>query len=115
MAQYDDLNVPRIALVGVISVIVTAVTALAVQVLFYAMAQRVDAAKAEASQYRRQIEFLGRQREQISTYGVDPDTGSVTIPVTAAFELLSSGVSPVESAPEGSDSENEPSGQEETS
>lgn len=115
MAQYDDLNVPRIALVGVISVIVTAVTALAVQVLFYAMAQRVDAAKAEASQYRRQIEFLERQREQISSYGVDPDTGNVTIPVTAAFEVLASGGGPGEEAPEVSDTEKQPSGEEETS
>lgn len=115
MAQYDDLNVPRIALVGVISVIVTAVTALAVQVLFYAMAARVDAAKAEASQFRRQIEFLERQREQIASYGVDPDTGNVTVPVTVAFEVLASGGVPGEETPGETDTEKQPSGDEETS
>lgn len=88
MAHYDDLNVSRIALVGVISVIVTAVTALAVQVLFYAMAERTDSAKAASAEYRRQHQFLNAQRMQISDYGVDPDTGQVTIPIEQAIELL---------------------------
>lgn len=91
MARYDDLNVSRIALVGVISVVVTAVTALAVQVLFYAMATRTDALKAEQSDYRRQREFLEAQRAAISDYGVDPDTGRVTIPVDQAIDRLLAG------------------------
>lgn len=88
MAQYDDLNVSRIAVVGVISVVVTAVTALAVQVLFYAMAERTDAAKAASSRYTRQQQFMEAQRVQLSDYGVDPDTGRVTIPVDEAIEML---------------------------
>ncbi len=89
MAQYDDLNVSRIAIVGVISVIVTAVTALAVQVMFYAMAERTDAAKSAASEYRRPQQVLEAQRAQLSEYGVDPATGSVTIPVDQAIQRLS--------------------------
>ena len=45
MAAYDDLNVSRIWTVGIISVIVTAVTALAVQVLYYALVQWQSEAK----------------------------------------------------------------------
>lgn len=88
MARYDDLNVSRIAVVGVISVVVTAVTALAVQVLFYAMALRTDAAKAASSRYERQQQFMEAQRVQLSDYGVDPDTGMVTIPVDEAIDRL---------------------------
>jgi hypothetical protein len=40
MAAYDDLDVKRIFVVGIASVVVTAVTALAVQVVYYTMAQQ---------------------------------------------------------------------------
>lgn len=91
MAQYDDMNVRRIATVGVISVIVVAVTALAVQVLYYAMAERTDRAKAAASEYRRQRVTLQQQTEEITSFGVDPQSGNVTIPVDAAVERLLAG------------------------
>ncbi len=88
MAQYDDLNGRRIATVGVISVIVTAVTALAVQVAFYAMASYTDAAKQAASDYRRQNNVLNEQARQVGSFGVDPATGNITIPVEDAMRTL---------------------------
>ena len=88
MARYDDLNVTRIAIVGVISIVVTAVTVLAVQVLFYAMAKRSDELKAQQSDYRRQNQFIADQQSEISQYGVDPQTGNVTIPIDRAIELV---------------------------
>lgn len=89
MASYDDLNVSRITTVGVISIVATAVTALAVQVMYYAMAERTDAIKLGESQYRRQNEFLAGQQTELSSFGVDPVTGSVTIPVEDAIKILS--------------------------
>ncbi len=88
MAQYDDLNVPRIATIGVISILVTAVTALAVQVLFYALADWQDSVKSMESDYTRENAVLAQQAEQISNYGVDPTTGRVTIPIDKAMELV---------------------------
>ncbi len=88
MAQYDDLNVPRIATVGVISIVVVAVTALAVQVMYYALAEWQDSAKSAQSEYRRENMVLAEQKEQISTYGVDEQTGRVTIPIDQAMELV---------------------------
>jgi len=88
MAQYDDLNVKRIALVGVISVVVTAVTALAVQVVFYAMASYNDTRKQAESDYRRQNKVLADQAAQIASVGVDPDTGNITIPVQEAMKMV---------------------------
>ncbi|MEM9643881.1 MAG: hypothetical protein AAF989_02710 [Planctomycetota bacterium] len=102
MAQYDDLNVRRIAVVGVLSIIITAVTALAVQVIFYSMASYNDAQKQADSNYRRQNDILSAQAEQVGSYAVDSDTANITIPVEEAMktmvaEIESSGAEPSDS------------------
>ena len=43
---------------------------------------------AEKSSYRRQNKILADQSKQISSYGVDPTTGNITIPVEKAMELI---------------------------
>ncbi len=88
MAAYDDLNVKRIFTVGIASIVVTAVTALAVQVLYYWLVQWQDSETKAASNYQRQNLILREQQEEISTYGVDPETGNIVIPIDKAIELL---------------------------
>lgn len=88
MAAYDDLNVRRIFTVGIISIVVTAVTALAVQVLYYSMVQWQQADTAAQSDYRRQNRILKEQTDQISSYDVDAETGNVTIPIEDAIQLM---------------------------
>ena len=81
MAAYDDLNGKRIATISVISILVTAVTVLAVQVLYFAMAGYVDDQKVRSANYGRQNRVLADQAEEISKYGVDAETGKITVPV----------------------------------
>jgi len=88
MAAYDDLNVKRIFLVGIASIVVTAVTALAVQVLYYSMAQWQESETQAASNYTRQNQILQQQRDEVSIYGVDKATGNIVIPVDKAIELM---------------------------
>jgi hypothetical protein len=88
MAAYDDLNVKRIFVVGVISVALTAFTGLAVQVFYYSLVQWQDAETAAASDYRRQNRILEEQKQEISNYGVDEATGNIIIPIEKAMELL---------------------------
>lgn len=88
MAAYDDLDVKRIFVVGISSVVVTAVTALAVQVLYYSLVQWQDAETAAESNYQRQNQILMEQTQQISNYGVDPETGKIVIPIDKAIELM---------------------------
>ena len=88
MAAYDDLNTKRIFNVGVASVVITAVTALAVQVVYYWMAQIQNAETSEASDYRRQNMILEEQAAEISNYGVDKLTGNIIIPVEKAMETM---------------------------
>ena len=108
MAAYDDLDVRKIFIVGIGSVVVTAVTALAVQVLYYSLAEWQNAETQKASDYRRQNTILADQTEQISTYGVDQETGFITIPIEEAIKLV------VEENSGGSSSSEEKSGSDET-
>jgi len=100
MAAYDDLNVRRIAVISVISILVTAVSVLAIQVLYFAMADAVDSRKMEASSYTRQNRVLAEQAEEVSRYDVDPETGKVVIPVTEAMQKMAD---EAEAAPEMND------------
>jgi uncharacterized protein YpmB len=88
MAAYDDLNVKRIFVVGIASVVVTAVTALAVQVLYHSMAQWQKSETQAASNYARQNAYLQEQVDQVSIYGVDEATGNIVIPVQKAIEQM---------------------------
>jgi hypothetical protein len=88
MAAYDDLDVKRIFLVGVASAVVTAVTALAVQVVYYSMAQWQAVETQKESNYDSQNRILLEQQQAISTYGVDPETGNILIPIDEAIEAF---------------------------
>ncbi|TWT95019.1 hypothetical protein [Neorhodopirellula pilleata] len=88
MAAYDDLNGKRIATISVISIVVTAVTVLAVQVLYFAMAGYVDDQKVQSSSYLRQNRVLADQAEEISKYGVDPETGKITVPIGEVMKKM---------------------------
>src|SRR6056297_634753 len=88
MAAYDDLNGTRITVISVISITVTAVTVLAVQVLYFAMAGYVDGQKVKNASYTRQNKVLTEQAAEVSSYGVDPDTGNVVVPVEQVMRQM---------------------------
>ena len=43
---------------------------------------------AAASNYQRQNKILEEQQRQISSYGVDEQTGNIVIPIDKAIELM---------------------------
>lgn len=89
MAAYDDLNVKRIFIVGIVSIVVTAVTALAVQVLYYYLEDVQQARTSENSSYTRQNNALKAQTEDISRpQGVDAETGNLVIPIENAMSVI---------------------------
>ena len=91
MAAYDDLNIKRIFIVGIASVVVTAVTALAVQVVYYTMVQQQEAKTLAASSYTRQNDFMNAQRSELSEYGVNETTGNIVVPVGEVIDLMVGG------------------------
>ncbi len=88
MAKYDDLDTKQIFIIGIASVVVTVVTIMAVQYVYYLLVSGHEVQLAKDSNYRRQNQFLADQSERISQYGADPDTGNVTIPIQKAMELV---------------------------
>ncbi|MEM9825787.1 MAG: hypothetical protein AAF958_04325 [Planctomycetota bacterium] len=88
MAAYDDLNDKRIFTVAILSVVVVAVTALAVQVLYYWMVQAQERSTAAMSNYNRQNAALEAQDSEIGNFGVDPESASVMIPIDQAIDRV---------------------------
>ncbi len=89
MAAYDDLNVKRIFIVGIASVVVTAVTALAVQVLYYYLDDVQQARTSENSRYTRQNNALNSQTAEITEpQGVNAETGNLIIPIESAMSVI---------------------------
>lgn len=88
MANYDDLNNKRIFGVGILSVIVVAVAALAVQVLYYWMVRIQEDHTASMSSYARSSRVLSEQSAEIADFGVDSSTGNLTMPIERAMEII---------------------------
>ena len=66
MAQYDDLNSRSITLVGLFSGLITYITILGCQVLYFAMDQRQDEHKTMTTEYTSSMVHLQSQRELLS-------------------------------------------------
>ena len=87
MAAYDDLDTRQIWVVGIISAVLTAVTILAVQVLYYALLNWHDEAKLAGSEYTQSIDHIEKQELSLSEYGRAKE-GQILIPIDRAMELV---------------------------
>ncbi len=88
MAAYDDLPIKRIVTVGLLSIAITIITVLGVQVLYFGMLSYVDEKKLAESTYRESLEALDVQSKKLSRFGVDEDTAKITIPIEQAMKQL---------------------------
>lgn len=91
MAKYDDLDTKQIFIIGIASVVVTVVTILAAQYVYYLLVDADQARLQAESNYNRQNRILVEQFEDVSRYGADPETGKVVIPIDAAMKLVAEG------------------------
>ena len=89
MAEKENLNIPMIVTVGLISVVVTAVSVIAVQALYYSYAtnetQRnvIEAPTADADSK------LAEQIAKLSRYSwTNREKGVVTVPIERAMRLI---------------------------
>jgi len=86
MAQYDDLPIQRITVVSIVSIAVTVVTILAVQVLYFGMQNYVSSGKSALGRYTESDDFLDGQRTSISRYGVNAADARFVIPIEQAMK-----------------------------
>lgn len=101
MAAYDDLDNKRIFAISIGSIVVVAVSALAVNVLYYWMVRMVEDDTAAMSTYDRQNRILVRQTEEIENFGVDSE-GRIQVPIEQAIRAV---VDDQQTDPEPSDSD----------
>ncbi len=88
MAQYDDLPIKRITVVGLLSIAITFITVLGVQVLYFGMQGYVDEAKLASSTYADSIAALESQSAKLERYSVDEQTGNITVPIKDAIQKV---------------------------
>jgi len=88
MAQYDDLPIQRITAVSLVSIAVTVVTILAVQVLYFGMQNYVSYGKSALGRYSDSDAVLESQRQGISHFGVNEADGKFVIPIEQAMKQV---------------------------
>lgn len=89
MAERDDLNVPMIATVGVVSVVLTIATVYAVQALYFEQANSENERKVVLSPTVDADSRLAEQEAKISRYSwIKRSDGVVAIPIDRAMQLI---------------------------
>ena len=89
MAQRDDLNVPMIATVGAVSVILTIASVFAVQALYFSYANSETERKVVQAPTANADSRLAEQEAKLARYSwVSRDDGTVTIPIERAMRLV---------------------------
>ncbi|MEL6109999.1 MAG: hypothetical protein AAFU85_28640 [Planctomycetota bacterium] len=87
-AKYDDLDTRQIFVIGISSIVVTLVTILAVQYVYFVLVNGHESKLQAQSSYSRQNKILDEQFQSVSGYGADPSTGNITIPITEAMAAI---------------------------
>jgi hypothetical protein len=89
MDRHNDVNTPMIALVGFLGAVVTFALIVALQVLYYAAANKQDEAKIVNVPTTESDSLLAEQEIKLTRYGwIDRQQGRVAIPIERAMELV---------------------------
>lgn len=89
IAEKDGLNIPMIVTVGLISVVVTAVSVIAVQTLYYSYAADETQRKVVEAPTANADSKLAEQIAKLSRYSwTDRKKGIVTVPIERAMRLV---------------------------
>ena len=87
--RYDDPDVPASAVVGVVSAILLFVVVVALQALFYRMAEGERSRKVYEQPYEALEKLDADQLGTLSSYGwVDQQQGVTRIPIERAMQLI---------------------------
>ncbi|HEY0980535.1 MULTISPECIES: hypothetical protein [unclassified Schlesneria] len=87
--RYDTIDTPTIVVVGFISAILTFVTILATQAIFFATNSFESKRKITGAVPAVLADSLTQQQNRLAGYGwVDPAKGVVSIPISEAMRLV---------------------------
>ena len=85
-ASKDTTPASRLALIGTVGIVITIVTVLLLQVLYYRGENAQFEAKVLRVPYHEKVETLAAQQAELDSYGwVDRETGTVHVPIEQAM------------------------------
>lgn len=89
MADYNDLDTPKIAVIGFVSAVLTFVAIIALQLLYYWYDSRATDAAASNRKATAADGIIAEQEARLEQYGwIDRKQGRVAIPVDRAGQLV---------------------------
>lgn len=88
MAHYDDLNTKQIWIVGLVSTVLTGVTILAVQVLYFALLTSFEESRLATSEYTSSTAALAEQDQSLNSYSRNPENNRISIPIDRAMNIV---------------------------
>jgi hypothetical protein len=89
VAAYDDLNVRSIWLAGVIAILLTFLSVVGAQVIYYWMQENVENVRLLGSEYEQARESIRKQKEGMTGFQwIDKSQGKVAIPIDLAKDLI---------------------------
>ena len=88
MAMPDEIDTPKLAVIGVVGTIVILLIVFAVQVLYYYWNRQLDVAENVQHKDQALARYEAEQQEKLHrTAWIDQKTGKVAIPIERAMEL----------------------------
>jgi hypothetical protein len=89
MQRYNDLNTPMIALVGFLGMLLTFITILVLEIVYYSSANRQDAQKIVNVPTTTSNSLLAEQEVKLTRYGwINRDEKQVAVPIERAMQLV---------------------------
>jgi hypothetical protein len=89
MERYNDLNLWNIGMIGFLGVVITSALVLALQVLYYTVADRLTEERVIQSSMTHSDTQLAEQSVQLTRYDwIDREKKQVMIPVDRAMDLV---------------------------
>src|SRR5690606_21472899 len=87
--NYNDLNVPMIAVVGVMACIITLATVLGFHVLYYRAEKQQTLEKVVRAESAEAGNLLANQQAKLARYGwLNREQGQVAIPIERAMDIV---------------------------
>jgi hypothetical protein len=89
MQQYEDLNTPMIAVVGLLGTLLTIILILIVQVLYYTASNQGEIEKVIKAPTTASDSLLAEQEVKLTRYGwINRENKLVAIPIERAMEVV---------------------------
>jgi hypothetical protein len=88
MAMQDEVDTPRLLVIGVVGTIVITLIVLAAQILYFEVSRNLERERNIEPVNRQLGQYLAEQNEKLHGYGwVNQSAGTVSIPIERAMEL----------------------------